>query len=403
MPSSSPFSAEADPILLRDVENPEISGDRLRAISLREDCTRFIREKIAKHPNCPPDLLQQYFPSFPMQAMQNPALPLLLIENPEFFLSLPSGTVVPILEEAETPTWFVEALRRHPRSEVTELAEWHVAVAGDISSDWEYRLNDWFFASIIKSPLGRDHMTELLNLKLVPEKLQSEFSHRLLLFTEEPAAPLAEANTEIVEPKQEDSKEEKEARNPSTSRKRLLELAQSGNPRWHRALAQNPNAPGEVLATIVASMSGTEQRAEQSDILRCVALHPQTSTDTLMTLALLDPLSHVVRTLALRNAELSEPVRLVVIASLRKSRATLAGLWQFSLARVADEAQIAQAYRLNPNWQERLGLALNSELSAPAINELTRDANALVRTVARARQDDPRVPTWFWGNIKAQE
>jgi hypothetical protein len=401
MPSSSPFSAEADPILLRDVENPEISGDRLRAISLREDCTRFIREKIAKHPNCPPDLLQQYFPSFPMQAMQNPALPLLLIENPEFFLSLPSSTVVPILEEAETPTWFVEALRRHPRSEVAELAEWHVAVAGDISSDWEYRLNDWFFACVAKSPNVRDHMTELLNLKLIPEKLQSEFSHRLLLFTEEPnieTSDASEAGDDIEEAKPEETKEEKEARNPSTPRKRLLELAQGNNPRWHRALSENPNAPGEVLAAIV-SMSGTP--LEWHETLIRVALHPQTSPE--MQMALLKKSLPIVRALARRNAEITDSVRLGTVNRLRQSRTELTGLYLFALARVADESQITQAYRLNLNWQERLGLALNPDLSAPALNELTRDANALVRTVARARQDDPRVPTWFWGNIKAQE
>jgi hypothetical protein len=395
MPSSSTFSAEADPILLRDVENPQTLGERLRAITLREDCTRSIREKIAKHPNCPPDLLQQYFPSFPMQAMQNPALPLLLIENPEFFLALPPKTVIPILEEAETPAWFVEALRRHPRPEVAELADWHVTVADNISSDWAYRLNDWFFACATKSPAVRDYMTELLNLKLIPEKLQSEFSHRLLLFTEEPNIDVSEREQD-KEPKPEETKEEKDARNPGTPRKRLLELAQGSNPRWHRALSENPNVSGEVLAAIVTAVATP---SEWEATLVSVALHPQTSIET-QTALLKKPLP-IVRALARRNAEITEPVRLGIVHRLRQSRAELTGLYLFSLARVADESQIAQSYRLNPHWQERLGLALNPELSTPALNELTRDANALVRTVARARQDDPRVPTWFWGNIKA--
>jgi hypothetical protein len=400
MPPSSTFSAEADPILLRDVEDPQTLGERLRAITLREDCTRSLREKIAKHPNCPPDLLQQYFTSFPMQAMQNPALPLLLIENPAFFLSLQPSAVIPSLEEADTPAWLIETLRRHPRPEVAELAEWHVAIKGDISSDWEYCLNAWFFACATKSPAVRDHMAELLNLRLIPEKLQSEFSHRLLLYTDEPSIEIADASDkeEKEEIKPEETKEEKEARNPGTPRKRLLELAQSNNPRWHRALSGNPNVPGEVLAAIVIA---SETPGEWESTLIGVALHPQTTVETQN--ALLKKTLPVVRALARRNTDITESVRIGIVNRLRQSRTELTGLYLFSLARVADEAQIMQTYRLNPHWHERLGLALNPELPDGQLKELARDPNALVRTVAKARQDDPRVPTWFWGNIKLAE
>jgi hypothetical protein len=401
---------ETDSVLLRDAEDPLTLGERLRDIAAHTDCTPALRAKIAQHPNCPPDLLQQYFPSFSWQVISNPALPLLLLENPQFFRTLPPASVKPILEEADTPPWLVEALRAHTHAEIAELAQWHVAINADISQDWQYKLNDWFFACAYKSARPEVEMEELLQLKLIPEKLQSEFSRRLVLYPEE--SPNAKESKEeqkedldvsdlVPRPEEKLEKleklEEKEARNPATPRKRLLEIAQSNNLRWNRALVGNTNAPAEVLAFVASTSLAARDREE---ILIQVALHPQTSVETQMTL-LKAPLS-VLRALAGRNSELSESVRLGVITALRQKehRAKLGtGLYAFLLARLIEAKEISVAYP-SPHWQERLGFALNPQLSDTQLLGLTTDANALVRAVARARRDDARVPTWFWGNIK---
>ena len=395
---------DSDTLLLREVNSNQTSGERLHEIALSKDCTRIMRERIVQHPNCPPDLLREYFASFPRQALLNPVLPLLLIENAQFFASLDHATALPILEEAETPGWLVEALRGHRHPEVADLAYWHKSVHPDISRDWQYKLNSWFFETAYKSSSPEAEMAELLRLRLIPEKLQSEFSRRLLLYPEEGPkfAPQKQKEEKeeskretsvFIEPTRPEDKEEKEARSPLTSRKRLLEIAQSNNARWNRALVENPNAPAELLAIIATSTGNAVMRP-----LMQIALHSQTSVETQMELIKSSDLS-VVRALARRNSDLADSVRLGIIARLRQSRTELGiGLYGFSLARVADAREIAASYRF-ASWQERLGLVLNLQLLDTQLLEFSTDANALVRTVARARRDDPRVPTWFWGNI----
>ncbi len=90
--------------------------ERLREISRKGNKT--IRNAISRNPNTPPDILVEYFYEFPTHVLHNPALELILLENPDFFNELVSNN--PFVFNDELPLFFVEWASRHPKESIRE-------------------------------------------------------------------------------------------------------------------------------------------------------------------------------------------------------------------------------------------------------------------------------------------
>ncbi|NJL64818.1 MAG: hypothetical protein HC903_27150 [Methylacidiphilales bacterium] len=91
--------------------------ERLREISRKGN--KAIRNAIARNPNTPPDILVEYFYEFPAHVLHNPALELILLENPDFFNELVSNN--PFVFNDELPLFLLNGHRVIPRSRFVSL------------------------------------------------------------------------------------------------------------------------------------------------------------------------------------------------------------------------------------------------------------------------------------------
>lgn len=105
-----------------EARDPATPSQRLRDLASL-GCAR----EVAANPNTPAALLLKlagrHFEAF----AANPVLPLLLLEDPGFCLKIPASTLKRLLRRLDLPPSFLETLARHPRREIRESAQWHVA------------------------------------------------------------------------------------------------------------------------------------------------------------------------------------------------------------------------------------------------------------------------------------
>ena len=82
--------------------------------------TKEVKKKIALHPNTSPKTLIELFPNCPEQVLNNPALDLILLENPDFLEQLCKSYDY-IYSLAKLPTFFVEWAVNHPQQSIRSL------------------------------------------------------------------------------------------------------------------------------------------------------------------------------------------------------------------------------------------------------------------------------------------
>lgn len=90
-------------------------ADLLQELSDRADST--IRKHVTANPNTPTEVLLKLCPEFPQQFLQNIALPLLLLENPNLIAEMPLATLESIFKQKNVPVSFLEwAVARFSRN-----------------------------------------------------------------------------------------------------------------------------------------------------------------------------------------------------------------------------------------------------------------------------------------------
>src|ERR1043166_9253390 len=101
------YLARANRYLAREVlRNPEASGTLLKELfDKHHDPTT--RELIIKHPNCSVELLSNMGGQYPSALQRNPALPLLLLEDPNFFDKLNKYSMATSLTSAPLSPAFI--------------------------------------------------------------------------------------------------------------------------------------------------------------------------------------------------------------------------------------------------------------------------------------------------------
>ena len=88
--------------------NPSASASLLEKLGSHSDPT--VRKWVTAHPNAPLAVLARLAGQFPEQLLDNPAIDLLLLENPNLLEDLPTATRRSLLKRERCPTSFLEWL-----------------------------------------------------------------------------------------------------------------------------------------------------------------------------------------------------------------------------------------------------------------------------------------------------
>ncbi|MBB6052341.1 hypothetical protein [Armatimonas rosea] len=102
-------------------------------------------------PNTSPETLRRLARRDPVAFCQNPAAPLLLLENPLFFHFHPVR-LLQILRNESLPGWLVAHLALHRATCVREAAQLHIALAGEATEPWTGKCRASASASTLRRP-----------------------------------------------------------------------------------------------------------------------------------------------------------------------------------------------------------------------------------------------------------
>jgi hypothetical protein len=157
--------------------HPETKPERLLNLYRHRDNSAESMEvvrAIARHPNLPPTLLYELMRAMPGVAtdvIKNPALPLLLIEDPAFFSHAHPNTLLDILKKADIPEYVVQVLTHQRKKEVAQTAQLHIAVAGESGENWHQEMLT-YLASLPTHSFERARI-----LKEEPWEVRQELTH----------------------------------------------------------------------------------------------------------------------------------------------------------------------------------------------------------------------------------
>lgn len=101
--------------------------DRLSEIyeksSVDPEFHRRVCAIIARHPSLPPELVSELFSDYPLSALRNPALPLLLLESPDLLHSVVESSLIEMVRHRRATRMLVTMLQGHPSAEVRAAAD----------------------------------------------------------------------------------------------------------------------------------------------------------------------------------------------------------------------------------------------------------------------------------------
>lgn len=325
-----------------------------------------IRHAIAKNPNLTQWLAPQCFGQLSVSLAENPALPLLFLENPTLAEQAAEETLLRMTRRPDSPKTLLEILTQHSIRQVREAARLHVAIYGNASEEQVRQ-------ELAKLPIGgKDKLLLLHSWKLVPEWLAKV--HKLKP-RKEPILPAQISGCINEEPLTESERSQIEQ----------LMLAKA-NSQWEtysdqlREIAEKPYQKSEILYLL-------SQNHFLRDSLRA---NPAASIPLLVFLgadkALIDRADapfEVKASAVARQVEENAVSGLIVVLALASARADEQYHEAALTKRRAVGEELLHEATLSTRWFRRLGAALNSRLAEKDRKRLVEDANAIVRAVAR--------------------
>lgn len=366
----------------------------------------------AANPNLPPEILRYLFFDGPaLQAVKNPALPLYLLEDPDFLSRCDWAALRNLLREEDLPHFFLTALLAHREPGLATEAAQHVRLAGEAGAEWkEEARNVLRGAPLHLSPF----LLELIELGLVPAEVAARavgaspaYPVRQVLMTgaarNAAYRPLLELLRKVTGTRDlrgrgaPDAEVDPEplfwlagndgwlrrlaARHPRTPPHLLERLAEVGDPTVLRGVAAHPATPPGVLADLARSrylrvrLAVGRNPAAEPDLLDCLAedpevrvrtaigRHPATRRERLVKLAG-DPEGWV-RNAVARNPA-CPPEALIVLAADTHTwvRAGVAG----NPAAVPDLLELLSD---DPEWKVRAAVAGNPSAPEAALERLS--------------------------------
>ncbi|WP_165863887.1 hypothetical protein [Capsulimonas corticalis] len=150
---------------LQEAQDPQTPAHRLRELAAKQRSSAVARA-VAENPNSPPDLLAALCHRIPEAVLNNPALPLVLLENPAWTKRLAPEAALQMLKFETAPADLLHMLARQPGL-VGHTARLHVGIAGECGPNWESEAREALWES--SGLPGRDgnFPVRLLELDLV--------------------------------------------------------------------------------------------------------------------------------------------------------------------------------------------------------------------------------------------
>jgi hypothetical protein len=329
--------------------------------------SRAIKQAVVRNPNTPPaDLLRlagRYWAEF----LENPVLPLLLLEDPGLLHRLPVRALRTLVRREGMPPLVLQTLARHSDREVREGAKFHVAAdegeAIGESTDWHIALR----RELERLPAARATLPELLSLDAVPDWLLEAVagtSNRTLQAAviragQRPGAPATlQATSQMLR---------RAVGEPLTRIKRT----KYGDYKRHYRLGKGSLTPDEV-ARLAQGSRTWQVLAAQSEALDTVMVERLARSPHWQVGAALAANPNLTATAAMQLASRGD-VR--VLRRLVRSRTVPVALLP-GLARSADE-------------DVRAGVARHAGTPAATLAQLAGDANARVRRMVAANRHTP--------------
>lgn len=373
--------------------------------NLSRDDNAAVRRAVAQNPNTSESILRNLVVEFPRAFLDNPALPLLTLSNPNFLYALSERIWLRLLSCDNIPLALLQWLQKNcteikndhgykisGQSQLQAQLALHIAVAGEVSGKYEEEAartaGDYytqlspfyrpifipFFAS---SPGSPDQWLPELSV------MDSEQKAWFVRYHPGVNAGFLHELAKIADPELQHAI----ALHPMAPASLLSELASSATPKIRRAVARNPQAPGALLHQLAGDKNHLVRRA--------VAAHPHTALGDLAKLAR-DTAATVRAAIAAHprvNAELS---RLLLGDAKHKVRRTLAGnpsVPRDVLVRLAGDCELvvtdlpetASPMPLKVEHEYiRSSLAGNPRLPRKLLLQLTDDPSWQVRTQVAA-------------------
>jgi hypothetical protein len=323
---------------------------------LSEAARQEMKHAIAKNPNLPLSLIPYCFGYRLTSFSENPALPLLILGNPNLCDDLPEETISRLLKDENSPVIIIELLKTHPARWVQESARLHRHFLGDAS---EAQIREEIGSIPIKK---KDKRMDILNSwGLIPSWLVEK--HQLGTAAT-PSLPTPISPTLNHEPLTEDERAE------------AMLLLQRVKLRQLRGMTQY----GEIQAK-------TLKIGAKVDLLRLLAdhhcLHCNLSNCASFPIDLLKDLGATKEILARTDATIEDKTG-TIAGQLGDQLTGLVSVLRFAhCLRTNYQRKILHDAVLSSSWHYRLGAALNPRLTDTERNRLCADSNAIVRAVAR--------------------
>lgn len=347
---------------LAKVSDPATQGAELEALWREIGSFQFplgltaatrIRHAIARNPNLTQNLAKQCFGQLSTSLVENPALPLLFLENPALAEQAAEETLLRMTRRPDSPKTLLEILTQHSIRQVREAARLHVAIYGEAG---EAHVRQ----ELANLPLGgKDKLATLHAWKLVPRWL---VAHHQLKPAKEPRLPTPIHGCVNDDPLTEGERAELDQQLAAVGPWKPGPLSPAGERLC--VLAQRTDVKAGVLRTLSAAKW---LHAE-------LEANPASPLDLLLTLRASD--------MILARTDASHELK-TAVAARQVDRTSSAGLVVvLALAHIRDEGLLHES-ALSTRWIRRLGATLNPQLTEKDRKRLRDDANAIVRAVAR--------------------
>jgi hypothetical protein len=343
----------------------------------------------AADPNSPPAALIFLAGICPAAFCANPALPLLLLEDPALPARFEPASLGRLLSYAGVPAELLAAVAQLGQPEFAQAARLHVGLAGEAGPGWRAELGRAIDA--MPTVPADDLLPLLLALGLVPAWLHSRAAAGAMSRREarppageRAAAPEREALAGMLDSADaaERARAAADQRVPPArlAEAKLREDWNDSDPAIYEALAGNPSSPAELLLALASDFSALNTRAR-----RAVAHNPSAPAAALERLADEPFALDIPLALATHpNTGAAQRERMAAAALERAWHSEDPFYRAIAIAQPgADAERLAAAIR-SPYWVERLAVALNPSTPAAARAALAEDGIRPVRAAARA-------------------
>jgi len=175
MSEAASFDANTGPLATRLLlaQDPATPPRQLQELGQGVN-SRAIKEAVVRNPNSPPALLLRLAGRYWQPFLENPVLPLLLLEDPGLPHRLPLRVLRALVRREGVPPLILQTLARHKDREVREGAKFHVdfptassATDLELAADWQATVR----TTLAQLPAPAGTLAELLSTGCVPDWL----------------------------------------------------------------------------------------------------------------------------------------------------------------------------------------------------------------------------------------